>query len=209
MAIFFIPGENRLSTDAPFAQVAAERSRANSDVSPGRLRRSLRAATRVEHKALDAVMGEIDLTSRAAYGVFLNIHFVALCTLQPRCRPMDYSDFTALAECARHDLKALQFGLPQNAISADTAFTPQNDLGAAYVIRGSRLGAAILLSRVPAEFPTSYLSFMPAKSWHEFLNELEAFSQGSAPGVDREVIRGARFAFEIFSKIAATQLSLK
>jgi heme oxygenase len=200
--------ENCLSTDAPFAQRVTARGFAQSEVSLGRLRRSLRAATRVEHKALDTVMGEIDLSSRTAYGVFLNIHYVALCMLQPRCRLTDRSDFLAFADSARRDLLALEVGCPQITRTPKSAFTPANDLGVAYVIRGSRLGSAILLSRVPAEFPKNYLSFMPGKAWHEFLNELEAFSRGCAPSVDCEVIRGARFAFGIFDKIAAKQLSV-
>jgi heme oxygenase len=204
---FLSDWENCLSIDAPCARGSTDFGRANPVVFPGRLRRALRAATRFEHSRLDAALSEMELTESAAYGMFLNIHYTALCALQPRWRPADHGDFVALTECARRDLTTLKFAYQRHVLPADAAFNPVGALGTDYVLRGSRLGAAILLARVPAEFPRSYLSFSPAKSWHVFLNELEAFSQDSNPSVDREVIGGAKFAFGIFGEAAAAQLS--
>jgi heme oxygenase len=171
----------------------------------GRLRRSLRAATHLKHQALDRLMIQIDLTQRESYALFLAIHHAALCALQPYGRPADHADFLELITCVRRDLNKLGITSIRDCVADDVQFASGHRLGAAYVVRGSRLGAAVLLARVPALLPREYLSFAPALTWPRFLDEIEAFSCAFV-NLDSEVIRGAQCAFEVFGAIAADQI---
>jgi heme oxygenase len=79
--------------------------------------------------------------------------------------------------------------------------------GVAYVIRGSRLGGAVLRQRVLAGCPASYLTYAPTLSWPEFLNQLDQETQATDRHAHAHMIRGAKQAFETF-KFAAISFGL-
>jgi heme oxygenase len=72
-----------------------------------------------------------------------------------------------------------------------------NSTGVAYAIRGSRLGTAILRRGVAMELPISYLDFMPALTWAEFLLQLESIVEDPS-GTD-EAICASRGALKTFA----------
>ena len=67
------------------------------------------------------------------------------------------------------------------------------------MIRGSRLGGAVLRQRIPAGYPTAYLTYAPAISWHEFLKQLEHETRAMNRQAHAQIIRGAKQAFETFA----------
>jgi heme oxygenase len=74
--------------------------------------------------------------------------------------------------------------------------SPSAGLGIAYVIRGSRLGAAFLRRGLAKALSTSYLDFVPTLSWTEFLGQLEF--DANQPNGTSEAILAARSAFKVF-----------
>jgi heme oxygenase len=76
--------------------------------------------------------------------------------------------------------------------------------GIAYVIRGSRLGGAVLRQRVPTGYPTAYLAYAPAISWPEFLKQLERETRALNRQAHAQIIRGAKQAFETFAAATIT-----
>ena len=70
-------------------------------------------------------------------------------------------------------------------------------LGIAYVVRGSRLGAAVLRRAIVSNLPTSYLDFVPVLSWAEILVKIESIA-GDPDGRD-DATRSARSTFNAFA----------
>jgi heme oxygenase len=164
----------------------------------GVVHRTLRAATRDDHASIDRMLLPFNLNKVEDYRVFLNIHFGALAALQADWRLEDSEDFDRLLRCARVDLEIL--GCTTTKALSTLSRTPLSTakgLGIAYVVRGSRLGAAVLRRGVGGKLPTSYLDFVPALSWTEFLVQLESIADDPA-GRD-DAVRAARGAFEIYS----------
>jgi heme oxygenase len=165
--------------------------------SPGVLHRALRASTRSDHVMLDRLILRFDLSRREHYGLFLQLHHSALQNLEADWRAEDRVDFAAMLRCVVSDLHALRIGSTPLHPMARAPLHANNRLGVAYVLRGSRLGAAILRRRVPSRYPTAYLDFTPALSWTQFLVQLESSSGPPSSNHDHDTIRGARIAFEI------------
>jgi heme oxygenase (biliverdin-IX-beta and delta-forming) len=163
----------------------------------GRVHRELRAATRNDHALIDRMLLKFDLRRAENYRVFLNIHFAALLTLRIDWRPQDSEDFEQMLRSLQADLETL--GIPSTTmpIPASGRANPGSGLGIAYVIRGSRLGAAFLRRGVVGTLSTSYLDFVPALSWAEFLGQLESIADD--PNGTDEAIRAARCAFNAFA----------
>jgi heme oxygenase len=163
----------------------------------GMVHRALRAATLSDHASIDRMLLQFDLNRPDDYTVFLNIHFAALVTLQADWRAQDVEDFARMLRCLQADLASL--GCPTTTLPAVPP-TPMNrsnaGWGVAYVVRGSRLGAAVLRRGVVSDLPTSYLDFVPVLPWGEFLLGLESIA-GDSSGVD-EATRAARRAFKAF-----------
>jgi heme oxygenase (biliverdin-IX-beta and delta-forming) len=175
--------------------------------SPGRARkagkepvrpihRKLRDATREDHASIDRMLLRFDLNRTADYILFLNIHLAALCTVQAEWRAGDDNDFNGMLDCLTADLAAL--GVPASRpMRTPVPTTEAMGLGIAYVVRGSRLGAAVLRRDVVAELPTSYLDFAPAVSWREFLVELETIA--AVPSEVEEAAGAAHRTFKAFA----------
>jgi heme oxygenase len=168
------------------------------------IRRLLRDATRNDHESIDREISTLDFTDRASYRLFLAIHHAALSNLAGRWRSQDQADFSGLLHCLVEDLRALGSlisfpGTPERQ-RADSL----RQWGIAYVIRGSRLGGAVLRQRVPTGYPTAYLAYAPAISWPEFLKQLERETRALNRQAHAQIIRGAKQAFETFAAATIT-----
>jgi heme oxygenase len=167
------------------------------------LHRSLRAATRNDHVEVDRLIGQLDLTCSEDYGRLLSIHHAVLQDLKSEWRPEDRDDFHAMSRRLQNDLRVLGFPTanPQSISRAPLAEGDQ--LGIAYVIRGSRLGASVLRPRIPLQYPSSYLDFLPTLSWIQFLAQMQSVSKAAEAQTSNAAIRGAKITFELFSRLLA------
>jgi heme oxygenase len=148
---------------------------------------------------IDRMMLRFDLGRADDYGVFLNMHYCAMQDLKQDWREEDRDDFSLMMRCLQNDLHVL--GLTATSLPATTRapLTVNGRLGAAYVVRGSRLGAAFLRKRVPAGMVASYLDYRPVLTWPQFLLQLDAVSLVPGWHAGDEVVRGAQAMFGIFS----------
>jgi heme oxygenase len=169
-------------------------------------RNILRQVTRRDHERLDRLMARLDLSNRGDYGILLSVHYNALMALAGRWSVRDQPDFSGLLTCLASDLRALNCPLGEEGDTQQAAGAElPGQWGLAYVIRGSRLGSAILRQRVPAGHPTSYLEYTPILTWPEFLKQLDGKAQAIDPQALGQIIRGAKQAFAAFSAAAAGQ----
>jgi len=139
------PGETPVA--ATSARLQSEHDRADP------MRRILRDATRGDHRSIDQQSPPSILPIAPAIACFSAIHHAALSHLAGRWRAQDQADFSGLLHCLAEDLRALGSlvgfpGTPERQ-RADSL----RQWGIAYVIRGSRLGGAVLRQRVPAAIP--------------------------------------------------------
>ena len=171
----------------------------------GSTRNILRQATQRDHELLDRSMGRLDLTDRADYGILLNVHYNALRALAGRWSVRDHPDFSGLLTCLENDLRALNCPFGHAVVAQAANAECPGQWGLAYVIRGSRLGAAILRNRVPAGYPTSYLEYAPILTWPEFLKQLDCEDRVINSRALGQIIRGAQRAFAAFAAAAAGQ----
>jgi len=163
----------------------------------GAVHRGMRFATRNDHASIDRMLLAFDLSAAEDYRAFLTVHVDALLTLKDKWRAVDSADFGRMLDCLKSDLKSLGVEVPPGTAPSGNAVDRDQALGIAYVIRGSRLGAAVLRHHVGCTMATSYLDFVPAISWKEFLVQLESIAE------DRSRIevacRAARAAFGAFT----------
>jgi heme oxygenase len=171
------------------------------------LHSSLRTATRSDHQGVDRLIGELDLTRREDYGRLLSIHSAVLEELKPAWRPEDRDDFSAMSRRLQNDMRVLGFATAKQRSISRTPLAQDIQLGVAYVIRGSRLGAGVLRSRIPSQLPASYLDFVPALSWTQFLAQLQSISKATAGEATDPAIRGAKITFELFSRRLTPRLN--
>jgi heme oxygenase (biliverdin-IX-beta and delta-forming) len=201
-SIVTLPGRARASATAnnvgqDFAPCSMRTAALVNAESPGVLHRALRAATRSDHVLLDRLILRLDLTRRDHYGLFLHLHYSVLRDLEADWSAEDQADFGAMLRCVQSDLHDLRIATPPLSPGGRAALHAHNRLGVAYVLRGSRLGAQFLRRRVPRQYPTAYLDFMPTLSWSQFLAQLETSSDLHRAGHDHEIARGARITFEV------------
>jgi len=161
----------------------------------GSVHQALRAATRDDHASIDRMLLSFDLSKAEDYRIFLSIHAAALVTIQTDWRLQDSDDFERMLRCVRADLKTLGCAVTTPPSSPRPSSLAKG-LGIAYVVRGSRLGAAVLRRGVVGNLPTSYLDFVPSLSWALFLTELEPLADD--PNGKDEAIGAARGIFNTF-----------
>lgn len=165
------------------------------------LRETLSRATRGDHVALDASLSNLDLADARDYRRFLQIHLAALTVLVDRCGVPDRDDVQTWMTCLRLDLSIDAPRESAPVVAADP-LDRLDQAGTAYVLRGSRLGAAFLVKRVGDGLPTRYLSRRPTLSWPHFLGRLASLDElAAAEGTDRAVA-AARSAFGVFAMAA-------
>jgi heme oxygenase len=170
---------------------------------PGPVHRDLRAATRSDHVALDALVLKLNLTSVEDYGRFLRVHHSALQRLEADWRDEDRHDFTALLNCARSDLKTLKISAGHAHQFSRKPVSAGQRLGIAYVLRESRLGAHGLRLRIPSSRPSSYVDHIAALSWPLFLEQLDPAAEAARRVSSADAIRGARFTFDLYANLFA------
>ena len=172
------------------------------------LHHQLRVGTRQDHAQIDQLLSTLDLQSPTDYRRFLHIHFEALTQLAGHTPPGDGADMAALLSCLHSDLGHYEPGRTFAPASAPQG-SPGRQLGVAYVIRGSRLGAQVLIRRLAAAAPRAYLACRPTSAWPDFLLRLEAFSGTQPPAGAQAVLEGAQWAFSVFRRVArpATELA--
>jgi heme oxygenase (biliverdin-IX-beta and delta-forming) len=174
------------------------------------LRNALRAGTADYHDVVDALFGRFDLSDRQQYGAFLSGHARVLGSAEME---LERSGIDRLLpdwpqrrrrEMLLADLDFL--GLPSPPPLALTPLTSDDALwGAAYVLEGSKLGGAMLAKRVPAEFPSSYLSFQgPKGAMKAFMEQLD----GAGSSNHDEAISAARSIFAAFRTAAELELGI-
>jgi heme oxygenase len=166
---------------------------------PGALHRGLRSATSGDHRSVDRMMTDIDLSGREGYRRFLSIHYAALQLFEPDWRDQDSDDFHAMVHCLRDDLGTLDGPSATGQPAERPVLNAGNRVGIAYVIRGSRLGSAILRRRVPIGFAASYFDFSPATSWTQFLEQLDQYAAAPGGSAECDAILGAKVAFGAFA----------
>lgn len=147
----------------------------------------IRQETRAEHERVDAAYAGYDLSTRPGYIKFLQAHRKALWRLEPSWRPVDRAEFTDLAANLDADLDELSArpARPETVACLD-------GLAVAYVMRGSRLGGAILRRRIGRGLPGRYMHLPMTLSWPEFTRQLDQVS------LDDAIIADARAAFAAF-----------
>lgn len=165
----------------------------------------VREATRNDHLRIDRATSSLQLTDRVSYSIFLTIHYIALRALAGQWRARDQADFSALSLCLVDDLQSLECPVSRLVRTARRAKPDVfRQWGIAYVIRGSRLGGAILRQRVPAAYPTSYLAYAPNITWPEFLKQFDHETQAISRQAQGQIVRGAKQAFEAFTAAAVS-----
>ena len=163
----------------------------------GAVHRLLRTATREDHASIDRMLLRFDLNRLEDYRIFLTIHLAALSALQAEWRPEDDADFSRMLDCLRADLKALGWTTATPPASGHAPVSAPRGLGIAYVIRGSRLGGAVLRRDIVGALPTEYLDFAPTLGWTKFLAELESIAD--LPNAKQEAAHAARDTFSAFA----------
>jgi heme oxygenase (biliverdin-IX-beta and delta-forming) len=163
---------------------------------------ALRSATRDAHHRVDMAMSAFDLADPADYRAFLGVHESALNILSTRWGPDDSADFEALLGHVRSDLGESR--LPDDRGVTDGSTTSRSrQAGVAYVLRGSRFGAAILRERVAATWASDYLDYRVIQSWPAFLERLESLRPSIGRSDLTEMIGAAQAAFDVFASAAA------
>lgn len=166
------------------------------------LRILLRSATRPDHERVDALGETFDLASPDGYGAFLLAHARALPPLEAAVErsgflPPDWPERRRTAALTS-DLARLGLAFPRPLPRPDLPRMAMN-LGALYVLEGSRLGGALLARRLAAaqpSAPSAYLRHGEGQPfWRDFLVWLEAMGP---EGRETDVIEGARRAFATF-----------
>ncbi|HEY0801150.1 MAG TPA: biliverdin-producing heme oxygenase [Steroidobacteraceae bacterium] len=165
----------------------------------------LRRSTREQHRALDTALSRYDLSLRKDYEAFLGIHWRALTELQNQWRKEDDAEFARLSSMIKNDLGCKGATPPQSYRTQTQESARAHAIGVCYVIRGSRLGAALLRRRVPEDFPAAYLSAQLELSWRDFLLQLENYARSAKPAEILQAVCGARAAFGVFSRTQQEQ----
>jgi heme oxygenase len=163
----------------------------------GIVHRTLRGATRNDHASIDRMLLRFDLNRAEDYRMFLNIHFASLVTFRADWRLQDGEDFARMLGCVQADLETLGSKAPVLPTLSPTPTNPAKGLGIGYVVRGSRLGAAVLRRGIVGELPTSYLDLIPTLSWEGFLIQLESIADD--PNGRDEATRAATSTFHSFA----------
>lgn len=139
----------------------------------------LRDLTREAHDRVDALFSGHDIGTEADYARFLLAHAAAYLPIE---RALDEASAGSLIEgwderrrgqLLIDDLTAMGLDVPE-PVEAPRFDSEAAVVGGAYVLEGSRLGAAVLKSQVGSSLPHSFLA--PADSaggWPRFIAEIE------------------------------------
>lgn len=166
----------------------------------------LRSATEDAHARVDAAFGRFDLGTRAGYRTFLLAQAAAHLPVEEALDSADAGgvipDWPARrrAGLLRADLAALDAPVPDRgdiAVPDDAA----SIAGMVYVLEGSRLGGAMLRTRVAPGSPLGFLAApAPPGSWRALLARLDEVL--ADPPARERATGAARATFALFEEAA-------
>ena len=171
------------------------------------LRATLRTSTAAAHREIDDDLSRLDLANAADYRRFLRIQLAALVNLSTAWGPRGREDLDALTGCLRTDLS--DWGSPPVLVCDADARprTPFTEAGIAYVVRGSRLGASVLVDRVAPHLPIRYLTHRPVVSWPTFLAQLVVLDAAADRDAIDDCVAAADAAFAVFARASHAMAS--
>ena len=166
-------------------------------------RAALRSATAEDHERVDRLFSRFDLRGEAGYRRFLLAQAAAFLPAEEALDRLGLEtvlpDWTLRrrADLLRADLEALGLREPQ-PVPSPIGDDPAAQLGAAYVLEGSRLGGAVLKRELPHSLPHRFLSASQNPgSWRKLLESLDMFLYRSDRlGVAIEAAKGVFQSFE-------------
>ena len=144
-------------------------------------RAALRAATAAEHERVDRLFSRLNLAVEEDYRRFLLAQAAAFLPIEDRLNAGGTAELVPdwgsrrRAHLLRADLSALgtdePIGIPPPPLDSSAA-----QLGALYVLEGSRLGGAVLKRGLAEDAPRSFLSSPQIQSsWRKLLETLDMF----------------------------------
>jgi heme oxygenase len=161
------------------------------------LHRSVRAATRGEQMIIEGIMAKLDFARHDDYGLFLIVHYAALQTLEPDWRAADRDDFSLMMQCLRNDVLALGLVPTKLFLLAPGILSVGAQFGVSYIIRGSRLSAQFLRTRVAPDFAVSYLKCLTRTNWDQFLGDAAQLLEDRTSNISTgDVVQGAQIAMQ-------------
>lgn len=161
----------------------------------------LRRSTGSAHEAIDAAFGAHDLASPAAYRAFLLAHARALPVAEAAMQALPFGrTLPPRTPLLAADLAALDTVMPP-PLAWDVAIDDAFAWGTLYVVEGSRLGGAMLVRQVPADWPRGYLGAVHGPGqWRAIRYALdEAAAQHDAPWRER-MVAGALETFALYGR---------
>lgn len=146
---------------------------------------------------IEGIMARLDFSRRDDYGLFLIVHYAALQTLESDWRAADRDDFSLMMECLREDVLALGVLPTQLFLLAPGILGVGVQLGISYIIRGSRLSAQFLRTRVAPEFAVSYLKCLTRTNWDRFLRDVAQLLEDRTSNISTDdIVQGAHIAMQ-------------
>ena len=163
----------------------------------------LRAATAINHAAVDEAFSAYDLSEICSYREFLTAHAAALIPLEQKLSNSGVvlPRWIPRMPLLKADLRFLRSRLPTPPPIVED-FSAAMLHGVLYVVEGSRLGGRVLSQRVGTGLPKAYLCAVHAKGdWRSFLAAFDAAGDISSSSWLDEAVMGAKFAFDRFFAI--------
>lgn len=173
-------------------------------------RAHLRAATRPDHEAVDRIFSQFDLARMDGYRSLLVAQASAHLAMEDAlgragaARLLDDWPGRRRADLLRADLADL--GAPTAPPVVPPGFAGESEIfGGLYVLEGSRLGGALLSSRVPPGAPARFLTAPQATgAWRKLVGLLDL--RLACPSALEAAVRSARACFECFALAGRQEL---
>lgn len=165
---------------------------------------AIKAKTAEAHGRLDALFSRFDLSDRCGYAQFLRAQAGALLAVEDALDRAGASEVLEdwkdrkRGDALSDDMRAM--AIEPNEVSAPTFQTEAEILGGIYVLEGSRIGGSVLLRRVSADMPTSFLKHEGPSSWRGFVGILDE-TLGSPVALE-EAVGAATSVFHAFEASA-------
>lgn len=173
----------------------------------------MRDGTAKAHARLDRTISELELAHRTDYGTFLTIHARVIPAVETRLEHGGIAiwlpDWHRRRRTAALMADIRCMGLPSAAADV-IAFSDgvASDVGAMYVLEGSRIGGRFLAGRLPtggAAMPRAYLDHGRGQDlWPRFVSFLNR--QTFTATDEAQAVRTANIIFDAFQTAAAAEM---
>lgn len=173
-----------------------------NDISREPAAAQLRARTRGQHEAVDALYSRYDLGTRGSYGEFLQAQYRAIAAAEKALEAFPaLPTWRQRADLVATDLRSLGIPLPV-PLSIDLLSSPARAHGLLYVTEGSRLGGRLLLRAVADDLPTRFLEdgHHPGE-WRRLLAACGQFANEHTGAIE-DMLAGAEAGFHLFAEAA-------